>query len=97
MPITQLGVPTCQRQTKFLTSPAEKRTNFSTIFQMNFLIMLNICKFQDIWEILENLSRKTKNLNFDICKISLRKNLISLTPLTSFSIEHVGLTEQLFG
>ena len=31
--------------------------------------------FKNIWAILENLSCGTKSLNFDICKISLRKNL----------------------
>ena len=51
--------------------------------------------FQNIWAVLENLSSATKNLNFEICKISLRKNLVNLKPLTS--MEHVGLTEQLFG
>ena len=63
---------------------------FKRIFQfLNFSVILTICKFQ---EYLGN-SRK---LNFDICKMSLRKNLANLKPLMSFSIEHVGLTEQLF-
>ena len=39
---------------------------------------------------LENLSRVTKNS--DTCKVSLRKNLLSLKPLISFSIKHVRLT-----
>ena len=94
MPINQLGVPTCQRRTNFSTSPAKRRTNFSTTFQKNFSIFeffnyaQHLQNFTNIWAILENLSRETKNLNFDICKISLRKNLVSLTPLTTFSMEH---------
>ena len=42
------------------------------VFQfLNFSVMFNICiaNFKNIWAILENLSRKTKNLNFDIFKI----------------------------
>ena len=38
----------CQRAKRganFLTSPVKMRTNFSSIFQKNFSIMLNICKF----------------------------------------------------
>ena len=82
----------------FATWPAKRLTNFSTIFQNNFCFWI----FQfcltfanlNIWSIVEHLSRETKNLNFDIWKISLRKNLINLTLV---SIERVGLTEQLFG
>ena len=55
--------------------------------------MLNICKFQGI---LENVFCERKNLNFDICKISLSKNFINLKPLMSFSIDHMRLTKQLF-
>ena len=55
--------------------------------------MLNICKFQGI---LENVFRERKNLNFDICKISLSKNFINLKSLMSFSIDHMRLTKQLF-
>ena len=39
----------CQRAKKranFPTSPVKRRTNFSTIFQNNFSVMLNICKFK---------------------------------------------------
>ena len=42
-------------------------------------------------------SRETNNLNFYICKISLRKYLVNVKPVMSFSMEHVVLTEQLFG
>ena len=35
--------------------------------KMLFLLFLNFLNFKDIWAILENLSRETKNLNFDIC------------------------------
>ena len=55
--------------------------------------MLN-ANFKKIWAILGNLSRETKNLNSGICKISLRKNVPK--SLTSFSVKHVRLTEQLF-
>ena len=47
----------------------KKQTNFSTIFQKNFSIF-QLCwtfvHFKNIWAILENLSCKTKFLNFDI-------------------------------
>ena len=56
--------------------------------------MLNISKFK---EHLRNLFCKTKYLNFDIFKSSLRKKLINQKSLTSFSMEHVGLTKQFFG
>ena len=67
-------------------------TNFLTIFPKNFLVFeffqfcLTFANFKNILATPENLSRETKNLNFEICKISLRKNLslINLTPLTSF-------------
>ena len=64
---------------------------------LNFSIMSIFATFKNIWAILQNLSRETKNSNFDFCKISLIKNLVNLKPLTSFSMEDVGLTEQLFG
>ena len=61
---------------------------FESIFQfLNFSIMLNI--FQAI---LESLSRKKKEFKFWLRKISLRKRLVNLKTLTSFSMEHVGLT-----
>ena len=70
---------------------------FKRIFQfLSFQIMLNTCKFQEYL----GKSRKftsRKSLNFYICKISLRKNLINLNPLASFSMEPVRLTQQLFG
>ena len=89
-----------------LTAKRAKRgTNFLTIFPKNFLVFeffssaLHLQTFKNILATPENLSRETKNLNFEICKISLRKNLslISLTPLTSFSMKRVGLAEQLYG
>ena len=46
---------------------------FKRIFQfLNFSIMLNICK---LLEYLGNLSRETRNLHFELCKISLRITL----------------------
>ena len=66
---------------------------FKRIFQFfNFLIMLNICKFQ------EHLgsSRKLISRNKDF-KFWHLKNIFNLKPLTSFWIEHVGLTKQFFG
>ena len=51
--------------------------------------------FKNTWAIIEKLSRETKNSNFGISKILLRKNLVNLKPLMSLSVEHVGLTKQL--
>ena len=108
----QLLIITCQRANKRANVPKACQS-FNFVFQktyqffnyflkefFNFWIFQScspFANFKNIWAILENLSRETKNLNFDICKISLRKNLVKLKPLTSFSIEHVGLTEQLLG
>ena len=61
-----------------------------------FQLCVTFGDFKNILAIIENLFRETKNLNFDISKISLRKNLINLKPLPSLLMEHVGLTEQLF-
>ena len=69
VPIFQLhqpkGVPFCQK-------------NFcSWMFQL----CITFTNFYNISATVENFSWETKNVNFDICKISLRKNRISLKPL----------------
>ena len=69
VPIFQLhqpkGVPFCQK-------------NFcSWMFQL----CITFTNFYNISATVENFSCETKNVNFDICKISLRKNRISLKPL----------------
>ena len=71
-----------------------KKVLHYTSCHMEMQLCSRFANFKNIWAILENLSRETKNLNFGICKLSLRKNL--LKSLTSFSMEHVRLTEQLF-
>ena len=48
----------------------QKKTSF--IFLI-FQLCLTFADFMNIWAILENLSGETKNLNFDICKISSKK------------------------
>ena len=71
------------------------------IFQ--FFEFFNFAQYQQISRIFGNSrkqiknSRETNNLKFYICKISLRKYLVNVKPLMSFSMEHVVLTEQLFG
>ena len=71
----------CQRANKgvnFLTSPAKRRINFSTNFQKNLWIFQSGWTFANLktnLAILENLSRETKNLNFDICKFHWGKTL----------------------
>ena len=82
----------CQKAYQFFNYFSEEFFNF-WIFQLWSIF----AHFENIWAILENLSRETSNLNFDICKISSRKNFVNLKPLMSFSMEHVGLTVQLFG
>ena len=88
----------------FTFQRANKRTKGVSIFQLRlpkgvpiFQLWSIFAHFENIWAILENLSREKSNLNFDICKISSRKNFVNLKPLMSFSMEHVGLTVQLFG
>ena len=67
-----INVPTCHRYANYSTLTAKKPTNFSTIFQNNFLIMISICRFQKYFGNSRNLSRERKNLNFDICKFHER-------------------------
>ena len=81
----------CQKAFQFFHYFSKKCFIWIWIFQL----CSTFAKFKNIWSILENLSRETKNLNFGISKISLKKNLLRF--LTSFSMDHVGLTEQLFG
>ena len=84
----------------FICQKAYQFFNYFSKEFFNFWIFQSCSPFanvKNIWAILENLSHQTKNLNFVICKISLRKNLINLKPLMLFSIEHMGLTKQLFG
>ena len=97
-------MPACQRcsiystwHASFSTMSAKRHTNFSIIFKKNFLIMLGICKFQEYFANSRKLISWNKELNFNICKILLRKNLVNLKPLMSFLMEHVELTKQLFG
>ena len=99
MPVFQHGLPMCQTLCQFFNFSCQNAHQFinyfsKEFFNLPFSIMLNISKFK---EHLGNLSCKTKNLNFDIFKISLRKKLINQKSLTSFSMEHVGLTKQFFG
>ena len=101
-PRVNLACTRCKRGDNFSTFPAKIRINFLTIFQKNLSILLSevyftFANFKNIWEILKHLARETKNLIFNICKIWLTKNLITLKPLKSFSMEHVGLTRQSFG
>ena len=101
----QLLKLSCQRAKKrvnFLTSPVKRRTNFSTIFQNNFfnfwIFQLCLsCKFHQYLGNSRKFVSRNKEFEFSHLKISLRKNIINLKPLTSFSMEHVGLTKQLFG
>ena len=59
----------------------------------NFKNILDFLEKQ-ILDFLLNLSSETSNLNFNICKISFKKNLVNLKPS---DIAFVGLTKQLFG
>ena len=86
VPIFQLDKPTCQRRTNFSTWHANVSKGapifqlfFKIIFQyLNFSVVqllqfFSCATFNNIWAILENLSREAKTLNLEICKISLRK------------------------
>ena len=91
----------CQiKNVKFTGQKAQQFFNYFSKEFFDFWIF-QLCSifanFKNLWAILENLSCKTKNLNFVIRKISLTKNLVNLKPLMSFSMEHVELTGQLFG
>ena len=82
---SQLLIFTCQRANKcdkacqFFNFACQKGCQFFNYFSEEFfnLWIFQLCftfaNFKNTWAILENLSRETNNLNFDICKISLRK------------------------
>ena len=92
VPIIQFGVPTyLKRVPIFQLRPPKGVSIFQLFFKIIFQLFSTYGNFKNIFAILENLSRETKNLNLGIFKISLRKNL--LKSLTSFSMEHVGLTD----
>ena len=93
-----INVLTCQRSANYSTwCPKMPKANqiFNFACQKAYQFFKRILHFlnfyndaqhfqnlKNLWTILENLSRETP---------------ISLTPLTSFSMEHVGFTKQLFG
>ena len=56
--IFQIDVPTCQKACQFFNYFSKEK---------NFQLQLTFANFKNIWATLENLSRETKNLNFDIC------------------------------
>ena len=60
----------CQKAFQFFNCFSKEYFNF-WIFQL----CSTFANFKNIWTILENLSGKTKNLNFDIGKILLGKTL----------------------
>ena len=102
----QLFIFTCQRANKCANVP--KVCQFfhfflKEFFNFSFLQLYSIfANFKNILDFLEkqildfllNLSSETSNLNFNICKISFKKNLVNLKP---FDIAFVRLTKQLFG
>ena len=79
VPIFQLGVPEYQTAQQFFNFSCQKAYQFFKFFSNEyfnlwiFQLYLTFTNFENIWVILESLSRKTRNLNFGICKISLRK------------------------
>ena len=94
--IFQLGVPTFQKEREFFNFICQKAYQFFNYFWI-FQLCLTFANLKNIWAVLENLSRETKNLNFQFSKISLRKDLMNLEALMQFLTEHIRLTEQLFG
>ena len=80
----------CQKAYQFFNYFSNKFFNF-LIFQLYSAF----ANFKNIWAILENLW--SKEFKFWHLQNFIKENLVSLTPLTSFSMEPVGLTEQLFG
>ena len=89
-----IGLPRCQRGANFSNSPAKNRTNFSTIFQNNFSIMLNICKFQGNLCNFKKLILRKKEFKFWHLQNFIKEE--SPKFLRQFPMEHVGLTKQLF-
>ena len=80
---------------QFVNFACQKAYQFFNYFSKGFFNYAQHLQTSRIFGLIqENVSREAKNLNFDICKISLRKNL--LKSLTAFSMEHVRLNEQLF-
>ena len=71
VPTFHFYVPTCQRRAIFqiCVPTCQKACQFFNYFSKEkiFQLWLTFANFKNIWVILENSSRETKNLNFDIC------------------------------
>ena len=71
VPTFHIYVPTCQRRAIFqiCVPTCQKAWQFFNYFSKEkiFQLWLTFANFKNISVILENLSRETKNLNFDIC------------------------------
>ena len=80
---------------QFFNFVCQKAYQFFNYFSKEFFkfwvfqLCSTFANFKNIWAILENLSSETKNLNFNICKISLRKNL-DLDPSNTFDVVFNG-------
>ena len=69
---------------------------FKRIFQfLNFSIMLNNCKFQEYLGNSRKIMSVNKEFKFWHLQNFIKEKLVSLKPLTSFSMNCVGLTEQI--
>ena len=80
-------MPMFQKEREFfkICQKAYQFFNYFWIFQL----CLTFANFKNIWAVLENLCRETKNLNFQFSKISLRKDLMNLEALMEFLTEHI--------
>ena len=80
--VIQFGMLACQETCQIFKFACQKPEKFFNYFSNEFFnfrtsqVCLTFSNFRNVWTILENFSRETKNLIFDICKISLRKNFI---------------------
>ena len=87
---------TCQRAKdvpffKLACQRAKRRANFSTIFQKKkmFQLWLTFANFNNIWAILNNLSRETKNLKQKILTFAcFSLHIINLASLTYYAHHH---------
>ena len=71
---------------------------FKRIFQfLNFSIMLNICKFKEYLGNSKKLISQNKEFKFWHLQNFIKEKPCQPNTFASFSMEHVGLTEQLFG
>ena len=82
----------CQKAYQFFNYFSKEFFNF-----WNFQLCSTFANFRNISAILENLSHKTIKFKFWHLQNFIKEKPCQPSTFASFSMEHVGLTEQFFG